>query len=360
MSRKITDAGVAGLPLHEGRAELLEEIMALDTTELDTDGTVEPRTGRPAWRRTGWVPVAAAAAVLAAVGAGVALPTLLDEPTTVEEPPAVAAGPPPAELAVLEVKGWQVAYAQVDENGGELSYTAKDPALDPTPGDGGMTLDIHWRSADAYDSYVTDREDIGPSEDIEVLGRPARLWAYAKDDHTAIREVVGDYTLEVRGSGLPRRDYLALLGQLKGFAHKDLDANLPPALVSDAERPGVIAEMLEPLPLPDGFDAAMVDSKDVTRYGLGADVTAPVACAWLEQWFRAREGGDAARVQQAVDAMVTSRKWPILEEMAETGGWSEVIWDFADQMAAGTLTRERTDGIGCPGTGSAEPAEAVG
>lgn len=328
---KITDRGVAGLPLHDARAELLEEIMALPTTEAPSDEVADAR----ARRRRRWLPVAVAAAAAVAIGGAVAVPAWLHDGKDHVDAPIGAPGQ--GEIAVLQAPGWKLVGADsIDANGGEISYASGD-----------QVLDIDWRPADLYQSYVDDRSDTGPGRQVTVLGEPALLWAYSRDDHTVIRDAVGDFTLEVRGSGMPEGDYLDLLGHLKAIDPADLDAYLPDSFVTDAERAGVIADMLDPLPLPDTFDPTTIRSTDVSRYQLGAAVTGAVACAWLDQFATAKQDGDAAAMQEAVDAMATSRDWPVLKEMRSEGGWSQVIWQMADQVAAGDLPEDYAQGIGC-------------
>ncbi|HWJ83038.1 MAG TPA: hypothetical protein VNS55_12440 [Nocardioides sp.] len=329
---KITDEGVAALPLHEARAELLEEIMALPTTETPSDELTEARDRR----RRRWVPVAVAAAAAVAIGLAVAVPAWLhDDQRHVEAP---VAAPGDGEIAVLRAPGWELVNADsIDENGGEISYASGD----------GQNLDIDWRPADLYQSYVDDRSDVGTPRHVTVLGEPALLWAYSRNDHTVIRNVVGDFTLEVRGSGMPERDFLALLDHLLAIDPADLDSYLPDSFVTDAERPGVVADMLDPIPVPDTFDPSTLKSSEVSRYQLGAAVTSAVTCAWLDQFATAKEAGDQAAMQEAVDAMATSRDWPVLAEMDKEGDWPEFIWQFADEIAAGKVPVDYRHAIGC-------------
>jgi hypothetical protein len=342
---KITDEGVTRLPLRKGRAELLEEIMAIPTQ--NERGPARSADELGARRRTRWLPVAGAAAAVAAIAAAVAVPTLLaDDDKTVTEAPVAAPGN--GEIAVLDDAGWTLTYASIDdEYGGELSYEAVDQGIDTTPGnDWGVTLDIHWRPADQYDSYVADRAEIGAGEDVDVLGAPALLWSYSGDDHTTIREVVGDFSLEVRGTGMSRQDYLGLLDRLTAIAPADLDAHLPEDFVTAGERAEVVAAMLEGIPLPRGFDPEIA-SEEVERYQLGADVTSAVACAWIGEFAEAKRAGDDAGMREAQDAMGTARDWPILVELAPEGGWSDVIWQYADAVSSGKVPAGYKMGIGC-------------
>jgi hypothetical protein len=198
---EITDAVVAGLPVHEGRAELLEEIMATSTLE-STPPSYDERP--PRHRR--WTVALGAAAAVAAVLAGTAWlgqqgdgPGREQVPVT-GTPDDVGAG----DRAVLTAPGWRVRHFDEDRSGGEISYL-----------DGERQLDIHWRAAAEYDSFVADRNDVGPPDDVDLLGKASLLWAYSDTDHTVIRPVEQDFMLEVRGSGMSRAAFLDLLGELR-------------------------------------------------------------------------------------------------------------------------------------------------
>jgi hypothetical protein len=81
-----------------------------------------------------------------------------------------------------------------------------------------------------------------------------------------------------------------------------------------------------------------------------------VACAWIGQWVDARRAGNDRGAQEAVVAMATSRRWPILLEMHEEGDYPEVLWELADAMAGDgvvmggkplTIEESYADALGC-------------
>ncbi|MBM0127266.1 hypothetical protein [Pimelobacter simplex] len=340
MNRTITDAGVARLAVSEGRAELLEEIMTLAPVE-----TAEPTPVRR-YRRV--LPVlAAAAAVLAVVTGAAWLGLQREEPAAAPAPaveqPAAGSG----ELAVLTAPGWTVTYVTDDpKHGGELSYEYdKDD----------RSLEIMWRRAKLHDSYVADRNDIGTPTEIELLGKKALLWAYDERDHTVIRAVEGAWTLEVRGSGMGERSFLEALAGLELIEHGQLQQHLPDEAILDDERAAAIDEALTGIPLPSRLSRADILSTGLTRYELVADVTAAVTCEWIDQYETARAAGDTAAATEAQQALGTARDWPALKDIADEGGWSDVIWQYADIVVAGVPTARdqellagRDGGIGCP------------
>jgi hypothetical protein len=78
-----------------------------------------------------------------------------------------------------------------------------------------------------------------------------------------------------------------------------------------------------------------------------------VACAWLDQWFTGEETGDAAMQAAAAQGLATSPDWPVLAEIDDQGGRSDVVWFHADAVN-GTLpdgwepTRgDAVDAFGC-------------
>jgi hypothetical protein len=343
MNRPITDAGVAGLAIHEGRAELLEEIMTLAPVE-----TTEPT---PVRRHRRVLPVlAAAAAVLAVVGGAAWLGLQRDQqvaPVPVTEAPTGS-----GELAVLSAPGWAVTYVTDDaKHGGELDYEfAKDD----------RTLEIMWRPAKLYDGYVADRNDIGTPVDVDLLGKRSLMWAYGKRDHTVIRPVEGRFSLEVRGSGMDETAFRAVLAQLELVGHDQLQQHLPDEAILDDERAAAIDEALTGIPLPSTLPRADILSTGLTHYEVVADVTAAVTCAWIDQYEAARAASDTASVAEVQQALATAHDWPALKDIADEGGWSDAIWQYADIVVAGVPTARdqellggRFGGIGCPGGGSA-------
>lgn len=352
MNPKLTDDAVAGLPLHQGRAELLEEIMR--TPVLDD----RPVRAEQVRRRTGWVvPVVAAAAIAALVAGSAALLSGLNggvsgdrnTPAAAGAPRAAGSGPPARgdHRAVLDAPGWTVDGAYADAVSGEVTYTS-----------GNRFFTITWDPAATYDDYVLDRSrDVpGPPADgeaIEVLGRDAQLWAYAKDDHTAIRAVDGGSWMELRGKGMDEAAYLELLGQLRLVDRAGFEAAMPDSFVETSERAGTvddmvagIAEHLDPL-LPPGTPESSVQSDQTDPYQLGAEVAGGVACAWLGEFEDASRAGDQQRMDAAAEALGTARDWPVLQGLAARGEYADILWSYADEVVAGQVPEGYAGGLGC-------------
>lgn len=332
-TRKLNDEGVARLDISAGRAELLEEIMALQTTE-----TLTATTNRDHRRSRRWLPAAAAAAVAALVVA----PLLLDQdPVAVDLP--VATQPLAGSVVLLKDDAWRLYHVDLDSEGGEdngtLAYRYEGPATQTQRT--GAVVEIDWRPAEAYRHYVRDRNsDLGDAEDAAVLGVPARMWTYSATDHAVLRQPHEGNMVEIRGQGMRRNAFLTMLDELTMLDPADLEAHLPEEFVTAAERPAVIASMLEGVALPDGFDP-QITSWQVDRRVLGTEVVRAVTCAWLERY----ESDDAAVADEAAEALIGARDWPVLAELDE---YADGIREIGDRIRSGrSLEGIEAENLGC-------------
>jgi hypothetical protein len=333
---KLTDEAVSALPIHDGRVELLEEIMASPVI----DRTVRTEPGPRRTQR--WVGSIAAAAAVIAVAAVPLWITRGDDPAGEQEAPFASILEGIGERALLTTAGWTVENVSESEYGGEIGYA-----------NGAKSLQITWYLAEHYESYVTDRQrinhpEVDPGEAVDVLGASSRLWAYSSHDHAVILPPGDTFFLEVRADGMDKQAFLAILGDLRHVDRAGLEEALPGRFVTRAERSAAIAEILDAIgTLPPGLKAAEVTSTEPDRYHLGADVSGAVACGWIAEFARAQEAGSQARMSAAVQALKTSKDWPILLEMDERGDYSEVVWEYADEVAAGAVPEGYRQGLGC-------------
>ena len=231
-----------------------------------------------------------------------------------------------APLLLIQHEGWRVSRAdQVELDEGEMSFT-----------DGERELELTWRPVATHDEFVVDRElEAAEAWDLESANRHGRLYRYdGTTDFTALW-ADGDLSLELRGVFPDVHAYRAVAQTLSRVDEETWLAALPDDAVTPAERAAVVDEMLSDIPVH--RDVRVADLKESAvvndRYQLGARVTGAVACAWIRQWIEARANGDGAEARQAVDAMAsTAWDWKILREMDAQGGWSEVLWEYADAM----------------------------
>jgi hypothetical protein len=336
---KLTDAAVAALPIRDGRVELLEEIMASPVIDRVTEPTAPRGRRTPRWVAA----VGAAAAVIAVAAVPLWITQGGDNPGEKPGNNYATGVEGTGERAVLTADGWTVDNVTDDDKyGGEISYSK-----------GSQSLQITWYPADQYDGYVTDREhinhpEVDPGQAVDVLGSPSHLWAYSNDDHTVIRAAGDKYFLEVRGGGMNKQAFLALLGDLRLVTKAGLEDALPANFVTKAERPAAIAGMLDGMgTLPPGFDTAGLTSQEPDRYNLGAHVSGAVSCAWIEEFKAAKAAGAQARMDDAVAAMQASKQWPILLEMNADGDYPPVVWEYADRMQAGENLQGYRPALGC-------------
>jgi hypothetical protein len=132
-----------------------------------------------------------------------------------------------------------------------------------------------------------------------------------------------------------------------------LDA-MPAKVVEAADHDAAVREMLKGIPLPATFRPSRVPDEGLTtnRYQIADAVTGTVSCLWFRQWGQARRTGDRVAAAEAEKAMATSRRWPILREMAKDGAYSNLVWQLAAAMPSGEWRRgwrllPHAEALGC-------------
>jgi hypothetical protein len=342
MIPKLTDGAVSGLPLLQGRAELLEEIVA--TPVLDD----RPARADSARRATRWLVPVAAAAVVAACAAGAAW--WAEPGSGGSRPGGVVSQPsdPVAEsrdLLVLDADGWQVDSAYTQPGAGVFSYRHGD-----------AELTIWWDDNRPPDCFEEGGCPVGMErrrEPVRVLGQPAMTWSYAADEHhTSLVKAEGERDFSFAARGLDAAAYRELLGHLRWVDAAGFEAAMPAWFLADDEREAAIAEILaeigevaDPV-LPDGVARSRITSEMTERYRLGTDVAGVVACAWLDEYVDAARAGADGRAQRAADVLAGSRTWPVLQEMEERGDHPK-IWSFADDIADGRMPKDYVPALAC-------------
>jgi len=240
--------------------------------------------------------------------------------------------------------GWSVTRAdEFTPDEGEMTFS-----------DGTHELDLNWYPARYYKSYYRDRSEVDKTPTtVTVLGQAARMVQYGdRSDYATMLPPQGETFVEIRGDLGSESAYLKVLRSLEPTDVDTWLSAMPPSVVRPTDRAAAVDEMLRGIPLPPGFDLQKLRSENAVldRYQLGARVSGAVACTWIDRWLAAAAKGDAARADEAAQAMATSRTWPILREMADQGGWSPVVWEYARQMAQGNVDYVRqtyAQGLGC-------------
>ena len=327
----ITDQEVALLPLADGRADLLEEIMS--TPVLDH---AEPTT-----RRTppGWLVVVAAAAAVAAIAL---VPTLGDGPgagtrpqvdpprqSVVDSVPFQAAPAAPVVPEVsdgryvgVEVLGWDL--QALYEGYGELTIGWEN---------GEQWLEVVRYPADSYQSYFDDRDRDREGTVSALFGREATTWAYSRDDHATMTAPGDGFFFEVRAAGMPLPAYEELIAGLVQTDEAGFYAGLPEGTVTPRNSDQAVRDLLRGVTVPDGFVAADVEIEGfASPYHAASRVAGAVGCAWLEVYV----GGSAAQREEALAAFDGSVDWPLLRSIDLQGDYPEVFWQMADDLRAGS------------------------
>lgn len=336
---------------------------------------------RPLWKAFGLAAAALAAAfvLIAVLGSDGTGPG--EEPAFAKEAIKVAEGNP---RLLVGADGWSVDYAgefEIDQ--GNIDFV-----------NGDETLSIDWGNPRYYYEPETPKQGLGewsepkrdvactaPVEDGESPGdyEPAGVIITEEGERTRLKFVdcetryrvsevtfldqqvrveetqqridgeeptsqfslqlppSGDVYVTISAYGMSEEHFYEVLGSIYATDVNTWLAALPPDVVRPTDRPEIVEQMLEGLPAhPDvDVEALKGEAGALDRYQLGAKVSGAVACAWLDQWAEGVRAGDQAAVDEATAAMADSREWPILREMADEGGWSQVVWEYSRDMRDG-------------------------
>lgn len=291
-----------------------------------------------------------------------------EQPAFAQSAVEVAEGNP---RLLVGAPGWSVTYAnEFEPDQGQIDFS-----------NGGETFTVDWAPAE----YYSDPLDASGSEPgqwyrstavgcLTESGDPIDCATYFRYDEVSVLGVAAtlhesrtviegeeprssfsvalppeeSVYVQVHANSMPRARFLGLLDSLYATDVETWLGALPAETVQPLERPEVVDEMLAGVPVPPTVDVEELKGEPaaLNRYHLGAAVTAAVACGWLDQWAAAVDTGDTVRADEAIAAMSTSREWPILEEMAPQGGWSQTIWQYAGELQRG----ERAALLGSSGT----------
>lgn len=263
-------------------------------------------------------------------------PTTASEtpPTTVVETPATTiAELPPGQFprVVLDVRGWSITYldhAEAEGDDGPLRHSNIQFSDGLTEAELRMNSGAH---AD-LEALVADRvngatrladESIWDTSAVVVGEGGSTITAMWESNAVEYEFIVYDVDEEAF------RSFMSSLIQVQ---EEEWIAALPDEIVTDRE--AVVPTYLEGVPLPPNFDAASLESGPIEHwYNVAAETISAVSCGWIEVWIDGKADGDTDAVQQAIDAMSTSRDWPVMAEMGEVGDFPIGVWEYADAIA---------------------------
>ncbi len=150
--------------------------------------------------------------------------------------------------------------------------------------------------------------------------------------------------------------YLDLLSRLRTTTQGEFESALPEDYVTEDERlPTALADRRRdqrglgrrPPARRARCPSASGEAKDA--YQFGVEVAGAYACAWLEAFEDATTHDQPAQAAEAARVLGTARQWPVLERIDADGDYPQVVWDYADQVAAGQVPEGYREGLGCSG-----------
>lgn len=235
---------------------------------------------------------------------------------------------------LVTAPGWSVTDAgEFERDEGEVTFA-----------NGDRRMAVHWYPARLYRSYLRDRATVSEPQRSKLLGRPATTIRYDLNrggaEYATMLAPQGRVFVEVRGGVGDRTAYDAILHSLRQVDVDTWLAAMPRSVVGPESRARVVRRMLEGVPLPPAFDSAALQGEDsvLNHYQLAAKVANAVTCGWFESWLTATKAGDEARTQEAVRAMATWSRWPMISAI-DDGGWAVNIKMAAEELADDNVDR---------------------
>lgn len=214
---------------------------------------------------------------------------------------------------------------------------------------GDHDLEMNWYPAGTYEGYRRDRKGVSKPEAGGIEGWKGQIYTYSPGDFAIQLEPRDGFFVEMRTGG--KWDRAAFDKVLTHIIQVDVETwleALPPEIVTAGKASEAADKILADVPLPPKLDTSKVQALGANDpYQFGAQVMALVGCGWIGEWDRARKAGDQAAERRAVEALSSSHKWKVLNDMNAEGDYPEVFWEYADQVAAGQTPTGYQDGLGC-------------
>jgi hypothetical protein len=224
---------------------------------------------------------------------------------------------------------WKIVRAdEFEPNTGELVFS-----------DGENHLDVHWYPANMYGMYLRDRAEVGVSEQGELLGQPATTVEYSPEEYATMLAPQGNVFIELRGHLGSRSAYEEILHSLRPVDVETWLSAMPAATVRPQDRSLEVDQMLRGIPLPPGFDPAVLQNENSIsdRSSLAVKVGNAVACGWVDSWIAARRDGDDVGAERAIEAIAGAPDWPIVLETKSP--WFSNYATVVRQLQGGQLDR---------------------
>ena len=217
--------------------------------------------------------------------------------------------------------------AVVDSLGRSIEYQFTGPGTE--------TLDVRTYTGGAF----ADRGRVaGENRTVMASGREVFLVADQGEGRYRSNVIRGFWAWEFDSAGFASADEsLAFLSAIQVADEQTWQSALPSSIAGSGTRAADVDALLVDVPLPPNVDVEALRDSDSSesRYQFIAAVSGSVACGWLDVWFDAETAGDQAGMLDAATALASSRGWPMLLEVADQGGWSQVVWEWADAVNGG-------------------------
>jgi len=263
---------------------------------------------------------------------GVPGPVTQTSTTNVTTVPLPALSPGEFPRVMIDLPEWTISYIEDSEGETENGHYHHS-TIQFTDGSSGVELRLVSGVFVDLEALIADRLSSGTRRDDQaVLGSEAFVVRY--DDGSSFTAMWSANGVEYEFVADTNEDvFQSLLGALTHVGEAEWIASLPDTVISD--RPAAVRQYLADIPLPPALDPTALENGPMeSSYQVGADTIGAVACGWIEHWINAKAAGDQASMQEAVDAMAGSREWDILIDMTAEGAFSDVVWTYADAIAA--------------------------
>jgi hypothetical protein len=187
---------------------------------------------------------------------------------------------------------------------------------------------------DLVDRGVVPRDVVGTGDDDdELIGGP--IVEEQLSEAIASGQIEGvptqglETSLVIDGAGLSVQvmtgdpdttltpdEFAALLASVRQVETTEWESALPDRVVTPAERPAALEDILTDVPIPDGFDPRCCgETLTQDRVELAGTAANRVVCAWLDRFFTAPEGSQEAA--EALDAIAAIPSWPVTAEVED-------------------------------------------
>jgi len=329
------------LLLTAARPETAERLGALDLdaafAALVEDLGQEERSPRRRRRLGLGIALGAALAAVLVLVLALASPFRADDDLSAYAAEAIAVAEANRRLLITE-PGWSVDYIQWDVDVGDVTFV-DDPQQ---PRDADM-IEISWYlDSERFRNIHPDRPRTLP---VEIAGEQAYVQferaRYVRGGYLEFASSLpasnGTITVIHGGTRGSREDIIRILESIQSVDVATWLGAMPKSVVQPQDQAGEVADLLEGVPLPEGFDSSALEPTNLPqdRTQLNAFVLRGAYCAWLDQWWRADKAGDTATADAAIKQLQAAPSWPAVQAQAKTGSLDQDFRQYAETVAQG-------------------------